>query len=93
MKSKIAEHIEMRPSAIYGEMAYIVGTRIRVQDVYVWHEKWRLSPQEIVVQFPHLTQADIHAARAFYWDHAEEIQRQMAHERDLYEEGRKLNPA
>ena len=52
MKSVISQHIEMRPSAIHGEKACVAGTRIRVEDVYIWHELEGMSPHEIVEQFP-----------------------------------------
>ena len=93
MENVIAPHIEMRPSEIHGDVAWIVGTRIRVMDVYIWHELWKWSSAAIVVQFPHLTPADVHAAMAFYWDHAEEIQQQLERERELDEEGRKTHPS
>jgi uncharacterized protein (DUF433 family) len=62
---------------VCGGMPCIAGTRIRVQDIYVWHELQGLSADEIVSQFPHITMADVYAALAYYWDHRGEIQRQM----------------
>ena len=56
----------------------IAGTRIRVQDVYIWHELQRRSADEIVASFPHLTLADVHAALAYYFDHPTEIRQQIA---------------
>jgi uncharacterized protein (DUF433 family) len=70
------EHIELTPG-ICGGKARISGTRIRVQDVYVWHELQGRSPDEIVAEFPQLTHADIHAALSYYFDHRDEIQGQM----------------
>ncbi|HEY2761406.1 MAG TPA: DUF433 domain-containing protein, partial [Pirellulales bacterium] len=64
----------------------IDGTRIRVQDIYVWHERMGKSPEEIVVEFPQLTLADIHAALAYYFDHADEIKRQMADSEQFVEQ-------
>jgi uncharacterized protein (DUF433 family) len=55
----------------------IVGTGIRVWDVYVLHERQGKTPDEIVTAFPHLTLADVHAALAYYWDNKQEIDRQM----------------
>jgi uncharacterized protein (DUF433 family) len=65
-------HIEKTPG-VCGGKPRVAGTRIRVQDIYVWHELRGQSPDEIVTRFPQLTLADVHAALAYYWDHAEEI--------------------
>ncbi len=70
------EHIEVTPG-ICGGKPRIAGTRIRVQDVYVWHQVQGMSADEIVTQFPHLTLADVHAALAYYFDYRDEIQQQM----------------
>src|SRR5712692_6457336 len=70
------EHIQVSPGVCGGKPC-IAGTRIRVQDVYVWHELQGQSVDQIVSDFPHLTLADVHAALTYYWDHRDEIQRQM----------------
>ena len=55
----------------------IVGTGIRVWDVYVLHERQGRTPDEIVAAYPHITLADVHAALAYYCDNKDEIDRQM----------------
>jgi uncharacterized protein (DUF433 family) len=55
----------------------VAGTRIRVQDIAIRHLQHGCSPEEIRAAFPHLTMADIHAALAYYFDHREEIERQI----------------
>jgi uncharacterized protein (DUF433 family) len=92
MKLVSHEHIEMRPSPIHDDVAVIAGTRIRVIDVYAWHEVQHMSAQEIVEQFPHLTPADVHAAMAYYWDHQDEIHNQMAAAHQIEEDMRKKHP-
>jgi uncharacterized protein (DUF433 family) len=76
------DHIETRSGKCGGKPC-IRGTRIRVQDVYVWHELRRMSPDEIVDQFPPVTLADVHAALAYFWDHQEEIRRQMREDEEF----------
>jgi uncharacterized protein (DUF433 family) len=76
------EHIEVTPGACGGRPR-IAGTRIRVQDVYVWHERQGKSPDEIVSLFPHLSLADVHAALAYFWDHREEILHQVREDEAL----------
>ena len=74
--------IESQPS-VCGGKPYVAGTRIRVQDVFVWHELRGQSADEIVSRFPQLTMADVYAALSYYWDHRDEIQREMQAESDL----------
>ena len=50
----MANHIEVTPG-VCGGKPQIAGTRIRVQDIYVWHETQGQSVDEIVSHFPQLT--------------------------------------
>jgi uncharacterized protein (DUF433 family) len=77
----ISEHIEANPQRCGGRPC-IVGTRIRVQDIYVWHELHGRSPEEIVTDFKQLSLADVHAALAYYHDHRQEIEAETSAERD-----------
>jgi hypothetical protein len=36
------------------------------------------SPEELLFQHPYLTLGQIHAALAYYWDHADELDKDMA---------------
>jgi uncharacterized protein (DUF433 family) len=73
-------HIESDPQKCGGRPC-IAGTRIRVQDIYIWHELQGQSPEEIVTDFKQLTLADVHAALTYYHDHREEIEAEVAAER------------
>ena len=84
MEHTIAEHIESKPG-VCGGRPCIKGTRIRVQDIYVWHELEGQSPDEIVAAFPHLTLADVHAALAYFFDHQQAIKDQMKDEEAFVE--------
>jgi uncharacterized protein (DUF433 family) len=85
MSQTKTEHIASTQN-VCGGRPCIAGTRIRVQDVYVWHELQGLSADEIVSRFPHLTMANVYAALSYYWDHRDEIQRQMQEETDFVEQ-------
>jgi len=61
----------------------IDGTRIRVQDIYQWHEVTGRSIDEIISDFPHLTHAGIYAALSYYWDHREAMHAMMQEEEEL----------
>lgn len=73
---RLVEHIVSTPGTCGGRPR-IAGSRIRVQDIVVWHEVHGLSPDEIVSQFPGLTLADVYAALTYYHDHREEIRQHM----------------
>ena len=42
-----------------------------------------MSPDDIVVAYPQLTLADVHAALAFYFDNRDEIERQMQQDKEF----------
>ena len=78
---------------VCGGMPCIAGSRIRVQDIYVWHELQALSADEIVSRFPQLSMGDVYAALAYYWDNQEEIQKQMQEETELVEQMKQKYPS
>lgn len=63
-------HITQTPGVCGGKPC-IAGSRIRVLDIYVWHELNGMSPDEIVSRFPQLSLADVYAALSDFWDHRE----------------------
>lgn len=85
-------HIEATPDTCGGKPR-IAGSRIRVQDVVVWHDRLGMSADEIVTRHPHLTLAGVYAALAYYHDHRESIEADMQAERELVEEMRRLYPS
>ncbi len=78
----LAQHIETTPG-VCGGKPRIAGTRIRVWDVYVWHELQSRAPEQIVHDFPQLSLADVHAALAYFWDNQKHIRGQMQQAEDL----------
>lgn len=64
-------HIEITPGIAGGE-ARIIGHRITVQNIVIWHERLGKTPDEICAEYD-LTLADVHAALAYYFDHRETI--------------------
>ncbi len=73
----IKEHIAVTPG-VCGGKPRIAGHRIKVAFVALWHERMGLSPAQIVADHPGLTLADVHAALAYYHDHKEEIDADVA---------------
>ena len=68
-------------------------SRIRVKDVVIWHERQGMSPAEIVSGWPHLTLASVYAALAYYHDHREEINAELAADQAWYEEQKARQPS
>src|SRR3954452_314123 len=81
----IREHIVRTPGTCWGKPR-IAGTRIKVEQVVLWHERQGMSPTQIVATWPHLTLADVHAALAYDHDHREEIEVDLADGERLFEE-------
>ncbi|MEX2315734.1 MAG: DUF433 domain-containing protein [Pirellulales bacterium] len=73
MKSASIDHIEFRKNRAGQDRAYIAGTRVRVQDIYVDSEVLGKTPEEIVTALPQLSLAQVHAALAYYFDHRAQI--------------------
>jgi uncharacterized protein (DUF433 family) len=81
----IREHIGVKPG-FCGGRPHILGHRIKVKHVAVWHEQMGMSPAEIVATHPTITLADVHAALAYYYDHRAEVDAEMAEEERLVED-------
>jgi len=67
-----AAHIMQMPDVLGGK-PFIVGSLVRVQDVYVWHELVGMSADEIATQ-NHLTMAQVYAALTFAYDNLDQIE-------------------
>ncbi len=78
----IAEHIAIKPGYCGGK-PHILGHRIKVQHVVVWHVRMGMSPTEIVVSHPTISLSDVHAALAYYYDHRVEIDADIAADEEL----------
>lgn len=78
------EHIELQD-----EVPIIVGANTKVVEVVALQAAHGLSPEEICLQFPHLSMGQVHSALAFYWDHREsldaDLKRRMARAEQLRE--------
>ena len=88
----IREHIVSTPDTCGGKPR-IAGSRIQVKQIAIMHERQGISPDEIVSQFPHLSLSGVYAALAYYHDHREEINAEIAADRAWYEEQREKQPS
>jgi uncharacterized protein (DUF433 family) len=60
-----------------GGRAVIAGTRIRASLILGWY-RMGMTVEEIVQQYPHLRQSDVHDALAYAYDHPVEMEEEIA---------------
>ncbi len=68
----IGEYVGIKPGYCGGK-PHILGHRIKVQHIAIWHERMGMTPTEIVVTYPTLSLPAVHAALAYYFEHRAEI--------------------
>jgi uncharacterized protein (DUF433 family) len=56
----------------------IAGTTTKVIELVLDNRSYGWSPEELHFQHPHLTLGQIHSALAYYWDHQEELDQDIA---------------
>ena len=61
-----------------GRVPRIVGTTMTVSELVTAQKAYGWSPDELAFQFPHLTLGQIHSALAYYWDHQQELDDEIA---------------
>jgi uncharacterized protein (DUF433 family) len=59
------------------QMPRIAGTMMKVVELVTAQQAYGWSPDELAFQFPHLTLGQIHSALAYYWDHQDELDREI----------------
>lgn len=85
------QHIEITPD-VAGGKPRIAGRRITVQNIAIWHEYMGLSADEIASEYD-LSLGSIYAALAYYFDHRDEIEQQIAEDSAFVELLRKQTPS
>jgi len=74
-------HITSDP-AICGGSAVIHGTRFPVRSVALYVLQHGLTTEELIAKFPHLSLGQVHDALAYYYDNRQEIDRDIAENRE-----------
>jgi uncharacterized protein (DUF433 family) len=87
----VTEYIGVRPGYCGGE-PHILGHRIKVRHVAVWHEQMGMTPTEIAATYPSISLAQVHAALSYYYDHRDEIHAAIEEERRFVEEMKAKSP-
>ncbi len=67
------EHIVLNED----DVPSIAGTTTKVVELLVEQQAYGWSPEELHFQHPYLTLGQIHSALAYYWDHREELDRDI----------------
>ena len=70
----------------------IVGRRVAVQDVIIWHERLGKSVDEIATEY-HLTLADVYAALTYYYDNQVEVDQHIREEKEWVERLKRKVPS
>jgi uncharacterized protein (DUF433 family) len=55
----------------------VAGTNMKVVELVLEKTAYGWSPEELYFQHPYLTLGQIHSALAYYWDHQEEMDRDI----------------
>jgi uncharacterized protein (DUF433 family) len=69
------EHIVITEDSI----PIINGTGTKVIELVLENMSYGWSPEELHLQHPYLTVGQIHSALAYYWDHKDELDRDIEH--------------
>ncbi len=85
-------HIVKTPDTCSG-LARIEGTRITVNVIVREVVRLRWTPEEVLMAHPNLTLAQIHAALAYYFDHAEGVEASLNESDELEKELRSQFPS
>ncbi len=67
------EHIVLNDSRV----PLIAGTTMKVTELVLAQAAYGWSAEELHIQFPHLTLGQIYSALAYYWDHREELDKDI----------------
>jgi uncharacterized protein (DUF433 family) len=68
-----------RDPKVRGGRPKIAGTGLTVSRIVGWY-KMGMTPEEIALEYPHLTLAQVHAALAYYHVNRDEVEADIAQE-------------
>src|ERR1051325_6231287 len=71
--AEAATHIRLDKSGV----AWIDDTRVKVVEIVLDHLAYGHSAEEIQLQHPHLSLAQVHAAFAYYYDHQRKLDQEL----------------
>jgi uncharacterized protein (DUF433 family) len=68
------EHIVLNPQGV----PIIAGTTMKVIELVLAQTAYGWSAEELHFQFPYLSLGQIHSALAYYWDHRDDLDQDIA---------------
>ena len=71
----------------------IAGTNMKVVELVLERMAYGWSPEELHFQHPYLTLGQIHSALAYYWDHQEELDRDIEERLQHVKEAQQATPS
>jgi uncharacterized protein (DUF433 family) len=74
------------------QVPMIAGTTMKVVELVLDSQAYGWSAEELKLQHPYLTLGQIHSALAYYWDHREELDRELARRAEIAGRLRELLP-
>ena len=82
MSTIITSHIEIDEEG----RAWIAGANTKVIEIVLDKLAWGWSPEEICMQHPQLSLAQIHAALSYYYDHQKEMDAEIVDQGRQYKD-------
>jgi uncharacterized protein (DUF433 family) len=80
--TRVAHPYVIQEAGVQGGRPVIRGTRFPVSSIVQNHRRG-LTMDEILKEFPHLTPAQIFDALSYYYDHQDDLDREIAELRDI----------
>jgi len=71
----------------------IAGTNMKVIEIVLEKTAYGWSPEELYFQHPYLTLGQIYSALAYYWDHQDELDRDIEQRLAFVNQTRKITEA
>jgi len=68
------------------QVPIIAGTNMKVVELVLERTAYGWSPEELHFQHPYLTLGQIYSALAYYWDHQEELDRDIERRLELVDQ-------
>jgi uncharacterized protein (DUF433 family) len=75
-----------------GRVPRFADSTMKVVELVTAQQAHGWSPEELAFQFPHLTLGQVHSALAYYWDHQEELDREIARRLALADDLQRRGP-
>jgi uncharacterized protein (DUF433 family) len=83
MDARSNQYVEIRQNRAGEDRPYLAGTRVRVQDIVIDHERLGQPAEAIAQGFEHISIAQIHGALAYFFENREYVW-QCIHEDEAY---------